>query len=56
MKTILYTCGVLTIIGALGYLDRGFVDFLGLGALAMLLVPIVIALRSEADETERYNK
>lgn len=36
---------ILALIGAIGYLDRGFVDWLGLGAIAVLLIPILIALK-----------
>lgn len=47
MKTTLWIIGILVLIGGLGYLDRGWFDFLGLGAMALLVVPIVIAVRSE---------
>lgn len=47
MKTTLWIIGILALIGGLGYLDRGWFDLLGLGAMALLVVPIVIAVRSE---------
>ena len=43
--TMIYVVGFLVLIGVMGYLDRGYFDFLGLGALAMLVIPIVVALR-----------
>lgn len=39
--------GLLMMIGLAGKIDRGWFDWLGLGAMAMLVIPIVIALRSE---------
>lgn len=47
MKTTLWIIGILALIGGLGYVNRGWFDFLGLGAMALLVVPIVIAVRSE---------
>ena len=45
MRTMLYVAGLLGLIGVMGYLDRGYFDFLGLGALAMLVIPIVVTIR-----------
>ena len=39
--------GLLVMIGLAGMLERGLFDWMGLGAMAMLVIPIVIALRSE---------
>lgn len=39
--------GLLVMIGLAGMLERGWFDWMGLGAMAMLVIPIVIALRSE---------
>lgn len=49
MKNALRIIGILALIMGLGYLDRGFVDVLGAGALACLVVPAVIAF-SKVDE------
>lgn len=47
MKTIIYSAGLLMLIGIAGYIERGWFDWLGLGALATLVIPIVKGLRSE---------
>lgn len=47
MKTVMMIIGLLVMIGLAGMIDRGWFDWLGLGAMAMLVIPIVIALRSE---------
>lgn len=47
MKTVMVIIGLLVMIGLAGMIDRGWFDWLGLGAMAMLVIPIVVALRSE---------
>lgn len=47
MKTALWTIGILGIIGVLGYIERGWFDYKGLAVIGLLLVPTIIALRSE---------
>lgn len=47
MRTMIYSIGLLMLIGVAGYIERGWFDLLGLGAMAVLVIPIVRALRSE---------
>lgn len=37
--------GLLVMIGLAGMLERGWFDWMGLGTIAMLVIPIVITLR-----------
>ncbi len=45
MRTLIYAAGLLGLIGIMGYLDRGYFDFLGLGAMALLVIPIIETIR-----------
>lgn len=47
MKTIGWIVGLLGIIGFLGYIERGWFDIKGMAVIALLLIPTVIAIRSE---------
>ena len=45
MRTFIYAAGLLGLTGIMGYLDRRYFDFLSLGALALLVIPIIETIR-----------
>ena len=47
MRTALIIIGLIILIAVGGYVERGWIDFYGTGALALLLIPTIIALRGE---------
>lgn len=47
IETLMIIVGLLLLIGVMGMIERGWFDWLGLLAMASLVVPIVITLRKE---------